>query len=86
MATLFNLTAANPPFPPTLTIAPNDWTLAVKYSDPSLNSPYGLAIDAAGNVWVTNTSDNSATEVLGVAAPVAPLSTSLTNGTTGGRP
>jgi len=66
VATLFNLTAANPPFPPTLTIAPNDWTLAVKYSDPSLNSPYGLAIDAAGNVWVTNESGASVTKLSGI--------------------
>jgi hypothetical protein len=46
----------------------------------------GLAIDLSGSVWVTNSADGSVTEVLGVAAPVAPLSTSLANGTTGARP
>jgi len=61
-------------------------TPATGYSGAGLSTPGGIAVDLSGNVWVTNTSDNSATEVLGVAAPVAPLSTSLTNGTTGGRP
>ena len=79
VATLFNLTAASPPFPPTLTTAPNDWTLAVKYADPSLNSPYGLAIDAAGNVWVTNESGASVTELSPVGAVL-----SGTTGFTGG--
>ena len=46
----------------------------------------GIAIDLSGSVWVTNTADGSVTQVLGVAAPVAPISTSLTNGTTGTRP
>jgi streptogramin lyase len=68
VATLFSLSAANPPFPPTLATAPNDWTLAVKYADPSLVSPYGLAVDAAGNVWVTNESGASVTELSPVGA------------------
>ena len=79
VATLFNLTAANPPFPPTLTTAPNDWTVAVKYADPSLNSPYGLAVDAAGNVWVTNESGASVTELSPVGA-VLSGSTGFTGG------
>jgi len=79
VATLFSLTAANPPFQPTLTTAPNDWTLAVKYADPSLNSPYGLAIDAAGNVWVTNESGASVTELSPIGAAL-----SGTTGFTGG--
>lgn len=45
-----------------------------------------LAIDLSGNVWVTNSSGNGLTEILGVAAPVAPPSTSLANGTTGAQP
>lgn len=63
VATLFGLAAANPPFQPTLATAPNDWTLAVKYADPSLSAPYGLAIDAGGDVWVTNEGGASVTEL-----------------------
>jgi streptogramin lyase len=62
-ATLYSLAAANPPFQPILSSAPNDWTLALKFADPSLKSPYGLAIDASGDVWVTNESGASVTEL-----------------------
>jgi streptogramin lyase len=79
VATLFNLTAASLPFPPTLPTAPNDWTVAIKYADPSLNSPYGLAVDAAGNVWVTNESGASVTKLSGIGAVL-----SGTGGFTGG--
>jgi hypothetical protein len=37
-------------------------------------------------VWLTNTSANTVTEILGVATPIAPPSTSLANGTTGVKP
>jgi hypothetical protein len=46
----------------------------------------GVAVDLSGSLWVTNSQDGSVTQVIGVAAPVAPLSTSLANGTTGTRP
>lgn len=46
----------------------------------------GIAVDLSGNVWVSNSSGNSVTEILGVAAPAAPPSTSLANGTTGAQP
>jgi streptogramin lyase len=41
-------------------------------SDASLLDPYGLAIDASGNVWVSNSGKNTLTEFIGVAAPVKP--------------
>jgi hypothetical protein len=42
------------PFQPTLTAAPHDWTMAISFAGGSLNSPFGLAVDASGNVWVAN--------------------------------
>ena len=38
--------------------------------DASLLKAYALAIDASGNVWVTNFGNNTLTEVIGLAAPV----------------
>ncbi len=35
-----------------------------------LAGPSGIAIDGAGNVWVTNTKNDSVTELKGVAVPV----------------
>jgi predicted extracellular nuclease len=48
--------------------------------------PVGIAIDLSGNVWVSNSGSNTVTEILGAAAPAAPLATAVSNGTTGARP
>jgi streptogramin lyase len=39
-------------------------------TDASLLDPYGLAIDASGNLWVSNSGQNTLTQFIGVAAPV----------------
>jgi hypothetical protein len=39
-------------------------------SDASILQPYGLAIDASGNIWVSNFGNSTLTEFVGVAAPV----------------
>jgi streptogramin lyase len=39
-------------------------------ADASLLDPYSVAIDASGNLWVTNAGKNTLTEFIGVAAPV----------------
>jgi streptogramin lyase len=41
-------------------------------TDASLLDPYALAIDASGNLWVTNAGKNTLTQFIGVAAPVKP--------------
>ncbi|MFP5229052.1 MAG: hypothetical protein ACLGXA_15655 [Acidobacteriota bacterium] len=42
---------------------PNDFTIAVTYSDASLSGGSGVAVDSAGNVWVANHSSSSITEL-----------------------
>jgi DNA-binding beta-propeller fold protein YncE len=39
-------------------------------SDANLTQAFAIAIDASGNVWVTNTGTNKLTEYIGLAAPV----------------
>ena len=39
-------------------------------ADASLEQPYGLALDASGNLWVSNSSKGTITQFLGVASPV----------------
>ncbi len=56
------------------------------FTDPSLSTPSGITIDRAGSVWITNKSNNSMTRILGAAAPVAPIATSVANNTTGAKP
>jgi streptogramin lyase len=54
MAGIYDAATRNAVFSPTLSAAPNDWTLSVNYTGGGLDEPYALAIDAAGNVWVAN--------------------------------
>jgi hypothetical protein len=39
-------------------------------ADASILQPYGLAIDASGNIWLSNFGNSTLTEFLGVAVPV----------------
>ena len=71
--TFFAQAPASPPFQPTLSTAPSDWSIAVIYNN--ITNPRGLAIDASGNVWVNNSSANSVTELSGTGALVAPAYT-----------
>ena len=51
---LWTLPSGTPPFLPGVKAQPNDFTLAINYAGPELLSPFGIAVDAAGNSWVTN--------------------------------
>jgi streptogramin lyase len=53
VSTLFALPPPSPPFQPTLSSVPNDWTLGVTYTG-GFSDPVGMAIDASGNVWIAN--------------------------------
>jgi hypothetical protein len=56
------------------------------YTGGGLSSPTGVAIDQSGNVWVSNGGNNSITEILGAATPVAPLTQAVTNNSVGAKP
>jgi len=59
VASLYTLSATSSAFTPVLTTAPTDWTLYVNYSGGGMNSPSGLGIDGAGNVWVASYFDTA---------------------------
>ena len=59
VATLWNIISATPPFQPSLTIAPNDWSLAITFRAQFLQGPYYPAIDSAGNIWVPGYATNT---------------------------
>ena len=65
VATLFALQGVSPPYTPNLSKAPDGWEIALNF-DPSganFNGLSFLAIDAAGNVWVTNYHGDTVTEL-----------------------
>ena len=37
----------------------------------SLNTPVSIAVDASGNLWTANLGDNSVSEFVGIASPIA---------------
>ena len=65
-------------FQPALASGPGNWILPVSYTGGGLNQPAGLAIDAAGNVWVANSNANTLTELSPLGVPAN------ANGITGG--
>lgn len=63
LAALYTLSTATPPFAPALTAQPNDWTLALEYTGGGLNNPDSIAIDSAGNAWVTSYQGSTVAEI-----------------------
>jgi hypothetical protein len=51
---LWSIASATSAFKPDLGSAPNAWTVAITYSGGGLNTPWAVAADRAGNVWVAN--------------------------------
>jgi hypothetical protein len=62
VSALYNLVNGTSPFQPVLSPAPNDWTVGITYTGNGLSDPWGLAIDASGNVWVANHGANVVSE------------------------
>ena len=66
VSTLFGLIGTTWAFQPALESAPNDFTIAITYTGGGLDgtgfAPEGIAIDAAGNVWVPNYGSSSVSE------------------------
>jgi sugar lactone lactonase YvrE len=61
---LYSLPNASAPFQPTMngSSAPNDFSVAISIANSNLATPYGLAVDASGNAWVTNESGSTLSE------------------------
>ncbi len=67
---LYNIALTYPQFMPVLSGPPNDWTMAVSYSGGGLAGETQLAIDASGDVWVTDTA--AVSEFNPVGSPLSP--------------
>jgi streptogramin lyase len=56
------------PFSPSLASAPNDWTLALHYTNAHLSAPSGIAFDSDGDLWIANQTSNTVTELYSAAS------------------
>jgi hypothetical protein len=73
VSTLFNLPPANSPFIPVLASQPNDFTIGITFTGGTLVNPRGIAIDAAGDVWIAN-SGGSTNNIVKLSSTGAVLS------------
>jgi streptogramin lyase len=63
VATLFTLFSNVSPFQPSLTTQPADFSLVLTFSNGVSTQPVGLAVDATGNIWITNNNAGTVTEL-----------------------
>jgi hypothetical protein len=72
---LFALEPVNAPFAPALAVEPASWALTLNYAPTAaaFNSPYMIAVDGAGNVWVANAASNSVSELTGASGYITGL-------------
>jgi streptogramin lyase len=76
---LWDFENSSGPFQPSLTTStPNDWTIAVPYGGGG-SGPTAVAIDAAGNVWLTESDTNTLAEFNNQGNLISP-STGYTGG------
>ena len=70
----------------TLTQVSNTGAPLATTTDAGLSGPTGVAIDMSGNVWISNGTSSSVDEVIGAAAPAAPLANAVQSLSPGTRP
>ena len=69
---LYNLISAQAAFGPTLTTAPNDWTIGIAYTSSQIATPLGMAIDDSDNVWVVGSTTADVAEFSPLGNPISP--------------
>lgn len=72
---LSSLVSSNSPFQPIISSAPNDWSLSLNYSV-GADTLGSFAIDAGGNLWITDTTSGSAIEWNPTGATITTISPS----------
>lgn len=63
--------AVGAPFQPTLSAQPNDFSIALSFTGGGLDLCEGLAVDASGNIWLSNNLANSVSGFNSLGAPKA---------------
>ena len=75
---LFSLSTTSSPFQPTLTALPNDWSISLNYIDggglTTASTVDSFAIDASGNLWITDTTGGDVIEWNAAGAALSPSS------------
>ncbi len=88
LTAIYGMVSASSPYEPILTSAPHDWSIALNYtfgggvggSGVTGSGSSFFALDASGNLWITNTNTNSISEWSNLGAPISPAVLSSTAG------
>src|SRR6185312_13724253 len=80
-SSLYALSTGTPPFSPALSVAPNDFALAINFTGGGIgtNGPNAIAIDASSNVWVVTINSNTISKFSPSGVAISP-STGYTGG------
>ncbi len=73
-AALYALSMGTPPFSPALTLAPNDFAIAINFTGGGIgvNGPNAIAIDASSNVWVVTINSNTVSKFSPSGVAISP--------------
>ena len=63
ITSLYGLSTPTPPFAPVVGSVPNDFTIAVNFTGGGISIATGVAVDAVGNVWMSNNFSSRITEL-----------------------
>ncbi|HEX4154514.1 MAG TPA: hypothetical protein VHY48_02765 [Acidobacteriaceae bacterium] len=74
---VFAAAGPEPPFPTSLTQAPNDWTLSLTVTGGGINEPTQLGVDGQGNVWADDYVNAAGTS--GLLSAFSPQGTPLSS-------
>ncbi|MDE1160814.1 MAG: NHL repeat-containing protein [Acidobacteriaceae bacterium] len=69
VSTVYDNITSTPPYAPSLSSQPNDFTVAIRYTDSNISAPSAVAIDASGDAWIANKGSNSITELSPLGVP-----------------
>jgi len=73
VATIFGLPVGlGAPFQPTLSAAPNDFTIGINLTGGGLNYPWSIAIDGSGNAWVANLNTSTVSKFSSKGTAISP--------------
>jgi hypothetical protein len=67
VAALYGLATSSPPFAPSLTTVPNDFSLGLVFTGGGMKQVISMAVDAMGNVWSTS-SDSYVSDVTEISS------------------
>jgi streptogramin lyase len=62
VSTIFGVGTSTSAYVPVLSAQPNDFSITLTFTNTNISTPAGIAFDAAGNVWLTETNTSAVTE------------------------